>query len=165
MPHVVTRRICLAAALAFMLGTGCTARAVAERVVPVSADDPVMNAAIAKARATVGAFETALRAPKASQSGFSIKIPVADGDEIEHFWLSNVRFDGSEFSGKIDNEPETVKTVKMGQAVSARPTEISDWMYVDHGKLVGGYTVRVLRDRLSPADRAEFDRSMPFKVE
>ena len=38
----------------------------------------------------------------------------------------------------------------------------SDWMYVDHGKLVGGYT---LRDRLSPSERPEFDRSVPFKVE
>jgi len=133
--------------------------------VPVSADDPIMNAAIAKARATVDIFETALRAPKASQAGFSIKIPIADGDDIEHFWLSKVRFDGSEFSGKIANSPETVHTVKMGQTVSVRAAEISDWMFIDHAKLVGGYTLRVLRDRLSPADRAEFDRSVPFQVE
>ena len=38
-------------------------------------------------------------------------------------------------------------------------------MYVDHGKLVGGYTLRVLRDGLSPAERAEFDRSIPFKID
>ena len=68
------------------------------------------------------------------------------------------------FSGKISNDPEKVTTVTVGQAVSARPATISDWMYVDHGKLVGGYTLRVLRDRFS-SDRAEFDRSIPFKVE
>ena len=37
-------------------------------------------------------------------------------------------------------------------------------MYVDHGVLVGGYTIRVLRDRLSGVERAEFDRNLPFKI-
>jgi uncharacterized protein YegJ (DUF2314 family) len=151
--------------LVFIVSLGCTARPVVDRVISVPSDDPQMNAAIAKARATVDDFVSVLRAPKASQSMFSVKIPISDGDEREHFWLSGVRYDGSEFSGKIDNDPETVKTVKLGQAVSARSAEISDWMYVDHGKLVGGYTLRVLRDRMSPSDRAEFDRSVPFKVE
>jgi hypothetical protein len=71
----------------------------------------------------------------------------------------------AKFSGKIANDPERVFTVEVDQVVSARAAEISDWMYVDTGKLVGGYTVRVLRDRFSPSDRAEFDRSMPFRVE
>ena len=148
-----------------MLNSGCTKHPVADRVVAVSGDDARMNAAIAKARATVGTFVTALRAPKKSQSRFSVKIPIPNGNGSEHFWLSDVRYDGSVFSGKIDNDPETVNTVKLGQAVSARAAEISDWMYVDHGKLIGGYTLRALRDRLSPSDRAEFDRSLPFKVD
>ena len=153
------------AALALVLSAGCTKVPVAEQVVQVSSDDARMNAAIAKARATVGTFVRALRAPKASQWRFSIKVKISEADAREHFWLSDVRYDGSVFSGKIANDPDVVTTVEFGQAVSARPAEISDWMYVDHGKLVGGYTTRVLRDRLSPSDRAEFDRSVPFKVE
>ena len=160
----MNRGIWLVAALALVVGGGCT-KPYGDRVERVSADDAVMNAAIARARATVGTFETALRAPKASQSRFSLKIRIADGDNGEHFWLSDVRFDGAVFSGNIANDPDMVTTVTVGQAVSARPAEISDWMYVDHGKLVGGYTLRVLRDRFSPADRAEFDRTRPFKVE
>lgn len=147
-----------------MLGSACATRHGGDRVVKVPPDDARMNAAIAKARATVRTFETALRAPKASQSRFSIKIRISEGDVGEHFWLSDVRFNGSVFTGKIDNDPEAVNTVKLGQAVKARPTEISDWMYVDHGKLVGGYTTRALRDRLSPSDQAEFDRNLPFTI-
>ena len=160
----MTRRIWLVAALAVMLNSGCAKRPVVEQVVAVSADDPGMNAAIAKARATVGTFVTALRAPKKSQSGFAVKVRITDEGANEHFWLSDVRYDGSEFSGKIANDPERVFTVEVDQVVSARAAEISDWMYVDNGKLVGGYTVRVLRDRLSSSDRAEFDRTMPFTV-
>jgi uncharacterized protein YegJ (DUF2314 family) len=153
----------LALALALMLTIGC-AKDVTERTYRVPADDSHMNAAIAKARATVRTFEAALRAPKASQSGFSIKVRIEDGDAVEHFWLSDVTFNGSVFHGKIANDAETVKTVAFGDPVSARPAEISDWMYVDHGILVGGYTLRVLRDRLSPSERNEFDKSVPFRV-
>ena len=48
------------------------------------------------------------------------------------------------FQGTVNNEPEKVKTVKMGQKVTVA-AKISDWMYVENRKLVGGYTMRVLR--------------------
>jgi hypothetical protein len=38
-------------------------------------------------------------------------------------------------------------------------------MYIDDGKLVGGETLRVLRATLSPTERADFDKSVPFVVE
>jgi uncharacterized protein YegJ (DUF2314 family) len=69
------------------------------------------------------------------------------------------------FHARIDNDPEVVKSVKLGQAVTVRPQDISDWMYVDHGVLVGGYTLRVIRDAMTPAERAELDKSLPFKIQ
>ena len=53
----------------------------------------------------------------------------------------------------------------MGQLVSVNPNEISDWLYIDNGKLVGGYSVRVLYSELSPQDKQEFDRAADFKIE
>ena len=77
-----------------------------------------------------------------------------------------VTFDGESFKGTVNDRPEKVTSVKPGQKLSVKPTEISDWMYVDHNrKLVGGYTLRALRDSLSDAARADFDRSKSFKVE
>ena len=55
--------------------------------------------------------------------------------------------------------------VKNGDSEEVEPSKISDWMFVDEGKLVGGYTLRVLRDSMSPAERAEFDKSVDFVVE
>jgi uncharacterized protein YegJ (DUF2314 family) len=76
-----------------------------------------------------------------------------------------VTYDGTNFQGTIDNEPEMVKNVKNGQRVTVAPAEISDWMYVENRKLVGGETVRALRASLSPAERANFDKSVDFVVE
>ena len=144
---------------------GCGKKQSADKVTYVADDDPRMNAAMEKARSTVNTFITALKSPKAGQSAFSVKMAFTDGSNIEHLWLTPVSFDGRNFQGTVNNEPEKVKTAKMGQKVTIAPAKISDWMYVENRKLVGGQTLRVLRDALTPAERADFDKSVPFFIE
>ena len=147
-----------------LLTGGCASPASPDRVVNVSTGDAKMNAGMATARATVAEFTAALASPKIGQTAFSVKMPVSDGSVTEHIWLSGVTYDGKAFHGTINNKPETVHTVKLDQAVTVPATEISDWMFVDNGVLAGGYTIRVLRDQMAPAERAEFDKSVPFTV-
>ncbi|HLJ09939.1 MAG TPA: DUF2314 domain-containing protein [Planctomycetaceae bacterium] len=144
---------------------GCGEKQPADKVTYVANDDARMNAAIDKARASVDAFIVALKSPKPGQSAFSVKMAFTDGGNAEHMWLTDVTFDGTNFIGTLNNDPETVKTVRLGQKFTVAPTQISDWMYVENRKLVGGETLRVLRDTLSPAERAEFDTSVPFVVD
>lgn len=134
-------------------------------VVFFSNDDPEMNKAINKARASVDSFIAALKSPKKGQVSFSVKMRVTDGDQVEHMWVTDVSYDGAKFNGKMGNEPVNVKTVKLNQKVSVKPAEISDWMYIDNQKLVGGETIRVMRNKLSPKERVDFDKGMPFKIE
>ena len=145
--------------------SGCGKKPVADKVIHFQEDDPKMNAAIDKARATVNTFITALNTHKLGQSGLAIKMMFKDGTNIEHMWVGHVSYDGSKFHGTVSNDPENVKTVKMGQKASVAPSEISDWMYIDNKKLVGGYTLRAMRDAMEPAERAELDKSMPFVVD
>ncbi len=156
---------CLEALFIVTFVAGCGGTTPPDRMTIVPDDDPQMNAAIQKARAGVDAFIAALKSPKATQSGFSIKFPFKDGKETEHIWLSPITFDGGKFHGVVNNDPELVKNVKLGQKVTALPNEISDWMYVENGKLVGGETLRVLRAKMSESERAEFDKSVPFVIE
>jgi uncharacterized protein YegJ (DUF2314 family) len=144
---------------------GCGKKHPDDKVTYVADDDPRMNAAMDKARSTINSFITALKSPKPGQSAFSIKMGFTDGGNTEHMWLTPVSFDGSKFTGTINNEPEKVKSVKMGQKVTVAPEKISDWMYVENQKLVGGYTLRVLREAITPAERADFDKSVPFVIE
>jgi uncharacterized protein YegJ (DUF2314 family) len=145
--------------------TGCGKQPV-DRVITVQDDDPKMNAAIAKARETVLAqFVPALKSPKPTQSEFSVKMMFTENKKFEHMWLASVRFDGQKFHGKVSNDPNSVKTVKFGQNVSVAPNEISDWMYVENRKLKGGFTIRVLRDKMSPDERKQFDEAAPFVVD
>lgn len=150
--------------LVFLGLFGCGKKPV-DQVTYVAGDDARMNAAIQKAKATVGTFISALKAPKPGQTGFSVKKAFSDGTNTEYIWLAPVTFDGKSFHGTVNNEPEKVKGVKFGEKASVASADISDWMYIENRKLVGGETLRALRDAMTPAERAEMDRSLPFSVE
>lgn len=128
-------------------------------------DDKEMNEAIGKSRATFNDFATAFDSKKRSLSYFSVKMPFPTERGAEHIWLSEVTKTGGKFYGKIDNLPEEVTSVELGQTIQIDPSKISDWFYVDNGKLVGGLTIRVIRDRMSPAERKQLDQEFGITIE
>ena len=134
-------------------------------VATVEEADPEMAAAMAKARATLPEFIAAVRAPTPAQSAFTIKAPFHDGDRTEYMSVTPVSFDGKTFHGTLDDRPVSLHNVKIGDKVTIEPPRVADWSYVDGGKLVGGYTLRVLRARLSPEQRREYDRTRAFMID
>jgi uncharacterized protein YegJ (DUF2314 family) len=159
------RRLALALLLAAGGIVGCGKPFPIDKVVNVADDDVRVNAAMEKAKTTVDEFIAALQNPKPSQSGFSIKKKFSSGKGNEHMWLTPVRYDGKAFHGTVNNEPVTVKTVRMGQNVTVEPAQISDWMYIDNRKLKGGFTIRALRAGLPADKKAVFDKSVPFTID
>lgn len=131
----------------------------------VSGEDPEMNSAMEQARASVTTFITSLRNPGQHQTYFSVKAKIVDGEHSEHIWLYDVSYEENLFMGKIGNTPLNVKNVSLGDEITLDPSEISDWMIVEDNKLVGGYTIRVLRNRLSGEEREKFDEDLPFTIE
>jgi uncharacterized protein YegJ (DUF2314 family) len=123
-----------------------------------------MHRAVDRARKTVHQFIAALQHPTAGQKDFEVKKPFVAGNQIEHIWLSDVQFIGNRFQGKIDDQPRKIPGLKFGQLVSVNPNEISDWLYVDNGNLVGGYTIRAHYNELNPQQKQEFDRKADFRI-
>jgi uncharacterized protein YegJ (DUF2314 family) len=123
-----------------------------------------MRHAVIEARKTIGKFVAALKHPAQDQDDFEIKKPFIQNGLVEHIWLSDVQFVGNRFQGRVDNQARKIQGLKAGQIVSVNPNEISDWLYVDHGKLVGGYTVRVQYNELSAKEKEQFDHAADFKI-
>jgi uncharacterized protein YegJ (DUF2314 family) len=122
-----------------------------------------MNAAIEKAQATLDQFLTALASPKPSQTYFSVKarFPYPNGSggtSYEHIWLDNVSYTDGQFSGLIGNEPVEVTSLHLAQKVTVPKADITDWFIIDNNHMLGGYTVRVLRDRMTNDERQKFDQ-------
>jgi uncharacterized protein YegJ (DUF2314 family) len=130
----------------------------------VQNEHAAMHQAVIKARKTVGKFIGALKHPAAGQTDFEVKKPFVQGSDVEHIWLSDVQFTGSRFQGRVDNAPRRIHGLKVGQLVSVNPNEISDWVYLDNGKLVGGYTIRAHYNELTPDQKKEFDRQADFRI-
>lgn len=129
-------------------------------------DDAEMNVAMADAQISKSAFLQALAAPMPNQTGFAAKHPFAtttSKGRREHIWISQLTYDGTLLHGIVSNDPLYVSHLKIDAPVSFHPMELTDWMYFEDGKVVGGYTIRVLRKRMSAEEGAEFDRQMQFK--
>jgi uncharacterized protein YegJ (DUF2314 family) len=118
--------------------------------------DPDMAAAMRKARETLPQFLALARNPPASASNFAVKVGVhaKDRDIVEYFWVGNFVEKNGRFSGRIDNDPDTVNTVKLGDTISFGRDEIVAWIYLDGRRLKGNYTLCVMLRR-SPAEEAQ----------
>jgi len=131
----------------------------------IAVDDPLTAAAIVEARRTVGEFLRAYRARGSAERDFRIKMLVAERGLVEQFWVSVESATDDSFTGTIGNHPGDVTGVKYAERVTVPAGEISDWMYVENGVLRGGYSVRLMRDRLQPEERPAFEREMGFRIE
>lgn len=143
-------------------------RARRDEIVSVPSGDAAMEAAFAKARATLDGFLTVLAAPPPNTDVYAVKIRIDDptNGEVEYFWVGDLKRDGNRFSGRIDNTPRSVTNVRQNQVVRFTRAEIYDWMYVDsnftNGKrrMMGNFTLCALLTLETPEEAAEMKREM-----
>jgi uncharacterized protein YegJ (DUF2314 family) len=128
-------------------------------------NDKEMERAVENAQRSLGFFMAALRAHKNGDGVFEIKKAFVDGDKVEHIWIRGVTYDGKRFHGKVDNQPVEVNNTHLGQHVTVAPQEVDDWSFVKDGKLIGAYTTRVLYARLTPEEKAEYDKQAQPKAQ
>ena len=119
-------------------------------------DEAEMDAAIKTAQNRVEEFLKVLGENAADS--FSVKAPIHDGNDTEHFWIVDVSYENGVFSGQIGDEPGIVKNVKLGQNWEIKKDEISDWMYTKGDRIHGGFTIDPLLHSF-PKDKADAIRS------
>ena len=127
----------------------------------VPQEDSGMNAAIARARASVPEFLPRLQHPPSGQSYVGVKVRLGEeGEEGEHIWLSDVRLQDGRIVGRLVDDAVYFPQWKRGAEVRVAPAEISDWMTVENGRACGGFTTRVVVRQMEPDARAAFLRDM-----
>ena len=130
------------------------ARAKRDEAFLVTKEDPAMAAARNKARATLPQFLATARQPTPAMRNFALKVRVSDSNGVEYFWVTGFTANGGHFSGKIDNTPRMVRSVTAGQIIQFGEGEITDWMYMDGGRMKGNYTACALLQR-EPKDQQD----------
>ena len=129
--------------------TACSKR---DKTISVEDDNAEMNAAIAKARETLPQFWQVFAKPERGESDFALKVKITDSNGTEHFWANEIKREDGKITATINNDPNIVKTVKLGSRIELPEGDISDWMYMRDGKMVGNHTLKPLLKHMSDDD-------------
>ena len=135
------------------------------KIFDVFENDTEMNKITEKAVQTLDSFDVALKNKTSEFSFFALKKKFEEDGNVEHIWIGSVQSKGNrKYVGVIDNLPKKIKSVKLGDTVVINKNEISDWMYIKNSELHGGYTIRLLRERMTEDERKEFDANSGMKI-
>ncbi len=130
--------------------------------------DVEIDEAIQKANKTFNEFAEFLKNNPDKNFYYSIKqsFPTSDGGS-EHVWIGQITYDENNYKGILGNKPVYTNEVKIGDTVTINKNEISDWMIVDDntGITKGAYTIKVIRSRMTPQEKKEFDEENGLKFE
>lgn len=163
-----------------LLNSGCgpdtnkkeTKKAESSTVTFHKKDDPEMKKAAKQAQKTFKFFwkEVTLDFNRIvpALSLACIKLPFSDDpsnskSNVEHMWVEQIYFDGEKIHCVLINSPNWLKSVKAGDTVECKIGDIDDWMCVLGGKVYGGYSVQVIRSRMSETDRKSYDAKWGLK--
>ena len=132
-------------------------------IVSVESSDNKMNRAIKKAQKTLPIFLKAYKNKNTKEYGFGVKVKITDSYGSEHFWTTDFKELKNGFSAKINNSPQTVKSVKYRELVKFSKSDITDWMFYKNGILQGGYTIKVMFKYMEKDDVESLKKDFGWK--
>ena len=117
-----------------------------------------MLRAFSKSKETIDSFLHLVESGDPSVDAPSVKVKIEDNGAVEYFWITDFSITASGLSGSVNNDPDSVHSVKLGQVITFPKSQIYDWMYLDTAtkRTVGNFTACALLTHESPKDAAEF---------
>lgn len=118
-----------------------------------------MAAAIAEAQETLDTFSEALAQRQPGQTDFAVKYgETTTGGGTEYLWITQLRMWQDGFTGSVNNKPVHLQQLKEGDEVRVERNQVVDWMFMQNGKLRGGYTVAALTH--GTPNQAEYETNL-----
>lgn len=78
---------------------------------------------------------------------------------VEYMWIGQIVFNGDKVKGILVNEPGELTNVELGDVFEVNIDEICDWMFSINGKTYGGFSVQVIRSKMTEETRAKHDEA------
>lgn len=137
----------------------------ASTVYRVESEDKKMKKAIRQAKASFNEFETAIKSENPNFKKFLLKKGFESPNGEEYLWVMNILINkvNNNYVGIVANEPLYTKAVQNGDFIEINSDDVGDWMYLDNNVVKGGYTLKLLRNRMSKKERQQFDAESNLK--
>lgn len=123
----------------------------------LSSQDEAINNAVREAKETLARFREIIAAGDKTVYPL-VKIKLDEPAGSVFMWLLVTETLDTQFSAKLFEVPAGSTTFKIDDAFTVRDDDVVDWMVNDDGTLYGGYSLRVQRERMSDAEKRNFDK-------
>ena len=131
----------------------------------VSATDPELDAAIEQARASLDTFIQKLTTSHADRTFVAVKVRFYPPDSLpQDIWVDEVTYTDGSFRGSMGDDIPSLR-LQLGEKITVKEEDILDWMIVENGKLIGGYTIRLAVQRMSPEEKERFLETLDYSIE
>ena len=132
-------------------------------VMPVYQDDMEITRIAKDARDTLPVFFRHLTGAGAGKDCY-VKYPfVTDEDsgvDREQIWLTGIQFSSGKYSGILTSPPRYLSGMKKGDRVTFDMDTITDWMYLQGGKITGGESIKYLLEKIPEDQRNDREREL-----
>ncbi|MCE9645963.1 MAG: DUF2314 domain-containing protein [Chloroflexi bacterium] len=154
-------RFILSGCLLLFLTAACAPAKTAE---PSAADEDFATA-VDQAHQTLDVFIRNLQSPQSNQSLFALKVhfDYPDGTS-EEIWVDDVYYEAGQFQGVLFDASSKNLGFRSGDRVKIPEEDILDWMFLENNVLVGGYTIRLAFERMSPAEQEAFLKDADYQI-
>jgi len=143
----------------------CTATPIPVSTPTVTGTDLELDSAIAQARDSLDSFIAAIATPRADRTFAAVKVRFYPADEpTQDIWVDEVTYSGGVFRGSMGDDIPSLK-LEMGEKITVEEKDIVDWMIVEDGKLIGGYTIRLAVKRMSPEEKERFLKTLDYSID
>ena len=148
-----------------LLTFSCTPRLATPSTSATSSEDTEPDSAIAEARGSLDTFITKITTPHPNQTFVAVKVRFTPpGESPQDIWVDEVTYTNGVFWGNMGDDIPSLR-LEAGEKVTINEEDIVDWMIVEDGKLVGGYTIRLAVQRMSPEERERFLETLDYTIE
>jgi len=127
--------------------------------------DVEMEAAFQKARGTLDSFIEKIDTPHPDRTLVAVKVRFALPDgSTQDLWVDRISYRDGSFHGTMGDDLPTLK-LSVDDKITIAGKDIVDWMMVEDGKLIGGYTIRLAFQRMTPEQKERFLETINYSIE
>lgn len=128
--------------------------------------DPELEKAVRQAQNTLYVFRQAFLAPKADYELMSLKIRFSNNGETEDMWTEPMFILDDVYTVRMVEGVTLEQGIHPERLLDVELQDIVDWMILqEDGKVIGGYTLRLAYERMTPEEQKKYLEITGYKFE
>jgi uncharacterized protein YegJ (DUF2314 family) len=132
-------------------------------ITPLDSDSE-LQAAFQHAQDTLDSFIQRIETTHPNRTLVAVKVRflLPDGSS-QDLWVDQITYEDGLFRGVMGDDIPALK-LSMDDKIKIESKDIVDWMIVEDGKLVGGYTIRLAFQRMTASQKKRFLETINYSI-